>query len=184
MTYDELETLNPKHLLFANIISLEFCREELTVSNDMPESAKNFKILNALSMKWNGMEFVDEMETLIQQAILENDSYLADRVKWELLIQEIRNFSINFSEKLAQHSCKLQAELETKIKNLEQNITNEDKFNEYKTAKDELENLYEIIATGVKILSKCDWYQYGEKSTKTFLNLEKQKAVNGSVKNN
>ena len=38
------------------------------------------------------------------------------------------------------------------------------------------------MATGVKIRSKCDWYQYGEKSTKYFLNLEKQKAVNGAVK--
>ena len=48
--------------------------------------------------------------------------------------------------------------------------------------KDELENFYNNIATGVKIRSKCDWYQYGEKSTKYFLNLEKQKAVNGTVK--
>ena len=72
--------------------------------------------------------------------------------------------------------------METKIKNLEQTIINEDKFNEYKTAKDELENFYDNIATGVKIRSKCDWYQYGEKSTKYFLNLEKQKAVNGTVK--
>ena len=30
--------------------------------------------------------------------------------------------------------------------------------------------------------SKCDWYQYGEKSTKHFLNLEKQKAVTDTVK--
>ena len=30
--------------------------------------------------------------------------------------------------------------------------------------------------------SKCDWYQYGEKSTKHFLNLRKQKAVNGAIK--
>ena len=72
--------------------------------------------------------------------------------------------------------------METKIKNLEQNINNEDKFNDYKTAKGELENFYDNIATGVKIRSKCNWYQYGEKSTKYFLNLEKQKAVNGTVK--
>ena len=56
------------------------------------------------------------------------------------------------------------------------------KFNEYKTAKDELEDLNNNIATGVKIRSKYDWYQHGEKPTKYFLNLEKQKAVNGTVK--
>ena len=49
--------------------------------------------------------------------------------------------------------------METKIKSLGQNIINEDKFNEYKTEKDELENFYDNIATGVKIRSKCDWYQ-------------------------
>ena len=34
----------------------------------------------------------------------------------------------------------------------------------------------------VKIPSKCDWYQYGEKSTKYFPNLEEQNAVNSTVK--
>ena len=116
---------------------------------------------------------------------LENDTYLTDQVKWELWKYEIRKFAINFSKKQAQNSRKLQRDFnykETKIKNLEQTIINEDKFNEYKTAKGELENFYDNIATGVKIRSKCDWYQYGEKSTKYFLNLEKQKAVNGTVK--
>ena len=124
------------------------------------------------------------MKTFIQKIIFsfENDTYLTDLVKWELLKYEIRKFAINFSKKLAQNSRKLQRDLETKIKKLEQNIINEDKFNEYKTAKDELENFYNNIATGVKIRSKCDWYQYGEKSKKYFLNLEKQKAVNGTVK--
>ena len=76
----------------------------------------------------------------------------------------------------------MQRDLEIKIKKLEQNIINEDKFNEYKTAKDGLANFYGNIATGVKIRIKCDWYQYGKKSKKYFLNLEKQKAVNGTVK--
>ena len=60
---------------------------------------------------------------------------------------------------IAQNSRKLQIDLVIKIKNLEQNINNEDRFNQYKTAKDELENFYDNIATGVKIRSKCDWYQ-------------------------
>ena len=72
--------------------------------------------------------------------------------------------------------------METKIKNLEQDIINEDKLNEYKTAKDEFENFYDSVATRFKIRSKCNWYQYSKKSTKYFLNLEKQKAINGTVK--
>ena len=92
---------------------------------------------------------VDEMKTLIQKFIccLENDTYLTDRVKWESLKYEIRKLAVNFSRKLAQNSRKLQTDLETKIRNLEQNLTDEDKFNKYKTEKDELEDLYDNIAT-------------------------------------
>ena len=36
------------------------------------------------------------------------------------------------------------------------------------------------IASGIKIQSKSNWCLYGEKSTK-YLDLEKQKAVNGTV---
>ena len=123
------------------------------------------------------------MKTLIQKLIFrfENDTYLTDQAKWEFLKYEIRKLRINFSKKLAQNSRKLQRDLETKIKNLEQDIINEDKLNEYKTAKYEFENFYDSVATRVKICSKCNWYQYSKKSTKYFLNLEKQKSINGTV---
>ena len=68
------------------------------------------------------------------------------------------NLQLIFLKKLAQNSRKLQRDLETKIKNLQQNIINEAKFNEYKTANDELQNFYDDIVTGVKIRSKCNWY--------------------------
>ena len=34
----------------------------------------------------------------------------------------------------------------------------------------------------VKICSKCEWYQHGEKTTKFFLNLEKQKSIGTTVR--
>ena len=68
-----------------------------------------------------------------------------------VLKHEICKFAINFPGKLAQDYCKLQTDLETRIKNLEQNITNENKFNEYKNEKDELQNFYDNSASGVKI---------------------------------
>ena len=46
----------------------------------------------------------------------------------------------------------------------------------------ELENIYDKKAEGAKIRSKCEWYQHGEKPTKFFLNLEKQKAINTTVR--
>ena len=38
----------------------------------------------------------------------------------------------------------------------------------------ELESIYDHITEGIRIRSKCDWYEHGEKSTKFFLNLEKK----------
>ena len=37
-------------------------------------------------------------------------------------------------------------------------------------------------ANGVKIRSKCEWYEFGEKSSKFFLNLEKQHALISQVR--
>ena len=70
--------------------------------------------------------FVDEMKTLIQKLIFrfENDTYLTDQAKWEFLKYEIRKSRINFSKKLAENSRKLQRDLETKIKNVVQDIIN------------------------------------------------------------
>ena len=45
-----------------------------------------------------------------------------------------------------------------------------------------LENIYDKKAEGAKIRSKCEWYQNGEKPTKFFLNLGKQKAINTTVR--
>ena len=46
----------------------------------------------------------------------------------------------------------------------------------------EIENIYDKKTEGAKICSKCKWYQHGEKPTKFFLNLIKQKAINTTVR--
>ena len=68
------------------------------------------------------------------------------------------------------------------ITKLEQDIDSEEKFEEYDKTRSELEKIYDKIA-GVKIRSKCSWYQYGEKSTKFFYGLEKKNAICGTIKN-
>ena len=60
-----------------------------------------------------------------------------------------------------------------KLKELESNLNSEANFNEYTKYKKDLELIYERIA-GVKIRSKCQWYEEGEKSTTFFLYLQKE----------
>ena len=42
--------------------------------------------------------------------------------------------------------------------------------------------LYDHIADGVRLRRKCDWYEQGEKSTKFFLNLEKQQGNQNRIR--
>ena len=53
---------------------------------------------------------------------------------------------------------------------------------EYNDCKTQLEQIYKIKANGIKIRSKCEWYEHGEKSSKIFLNLEKSRAIQGQVR--
>ena len=95
---------------------------------------------------------------------------------------EIRKFSISFSKNLAKTERIIQTNLENRIKTLEQNLKNEEDFYAYNLCKLKLQNIYDKKAEGAKIRSKCEWYQHGEKPTKFFLNLEKQKAINTTVR--
>ena len=49
---------------------------------------------------------------------------------------------------------------------------------EYSKCKSDLESLYNYITVGIVQWPKSEWYEYGEKSSKYFLNFEKRK---GSV---
>ena len=48
--------------------------------------------------------------------------------------------------------------------------------------KNELDTTYDHITDDIRIRSKCDWYEHSEKSTKFFLNLEKQRLAEIIIK--
>ena len=41
----------------------------------------------------------------------------------------------------------------------------EDNLSKYNSVKNELDEIYDHIAEGTRIRSKCDWYEHGEKSS-------------------
>ena len=71
--------------------------------------------------------------------------------------------------------------LKNKSKELEQNS---DSFfdRNYLDYKNKLEQVYEEKANGVKIKSKYEWYEFEEKSSKFFFNLEKQHTLLNQVR--
>ena len=70
----------------------------------------------------------------------------------------------------------------SKITKLEQDIDSKEIFDEYNKTEKEREKIYDNIAEGVKICSKCSWYQYGEKSTNCFYGLEKKNVLRETIK--
>ena len=71
--------------------------------------------------------------------------------------------------------------LENKLKELEQN-TDCIFDRKYLDHKNKLEQICEEKANGAKIRSKCEWYECEDKSSKFFLNLEKQDALLNQVR--
>ena len=113
------------------------------------------------------------MKTFIHntQIFLDKNDTLSNQSKWEFLKYEIRKRSISYSKALAKKSKNEHASLLSEVTKLEQDIDSEEKFGEYEKTKNELEKKYDNIVEGVKIRSKCSWYQYSEKSAKCFYGL-------------
>ena len=102
-------------------------------------------------------------------------------------VYKIRNKKIFYSlfkRKNQKKKKKIRVEtvtLENKSKDLEQNpdCIFDRNYLDYKS---KLDQAYEEKANGVKIRSKYEWYEFEEKSSKFFLNLEKQHTLLNQVR--
>ena len=90
---------------------------------------------------------------------------------------EIRKFFIEF----AKNKAKLRREkawcLEVKLKELEQNLGHDEVKEQYYACSGEINKIYDEVSNGIKIRRKCDWYEFGEKSSKFFLTSKKRRAT-------
>ena len=81
---------------------------------------------------------------------------------------EIQKSAINYSKKLGKLQKENKTLLENKLKELEGNLNTEDNIQSYNIYKKELESIYDRVAEGIRIRSKCGCYEHGEMSTKFF----------------
>ena len=100
----------------------------------------------------------------------------------EILKYEIRKFSIRYSKVINKEKIKKQHELESKLKTLENSLSSDKNIEEYHKCKVDLDEIYDNIAEGAKIRSKCQWYEENEKSTKCLLNLDKKHAEKSTIR--
>ena len=109
-----------------------------------------------------------------------NENILDDQVIWEYLKYNIRKYTIKFSKELAKSTNKITTDLKTKLKHFKNHANYVDNI-DYQVCKQQLDEICEKKAKGIKIRSKCNWYEHGEKSTKFFLNLEKYRAIQSQI---
>ena len=95
---------------------------------------------------------------------------------------KIQKSTINYSKKLGKLQKENKTLLENKLKELEGNLNTEDNIQSYNIYKKEFNSIYDHIAEVIRIRSKCDWYEHGEKSTKFFLNLEKKRGNQNQIR--
>ena len=72
--------------------------------------------------------------------------------------------------------------LQSELKKLEISLDDANNLGKYDSINNELDAIYDHIAEGIRIGSKCDWYEHGKKLTKFFLNLEKQQGTQNTIK--
>ena len=107
---------------------------------------------------------------------LESEGITDFQAGWECLKYEERKFSIEYPKLLAQNK------VESKLKKLETTT----KFIEnldYIDCRNELDKINEKKVSGIRIRSKNVRCEYGEKSSKFFLNLEKSRAAQSPIRN-
>ena len=104
------------------------------------------------------------------------------KLNWELLKYEIRKFIISYSKAIAKEERARQLKSENTLKFLENNLTENLKKQQYELLKCELDEIYDKIAEGVRVRSRCQQYEEGEKSIKFFLNLEIVGGSQGKVR--
>ena len=127
---------------------------------------------------------VEKMKNYISDILnfLNNENIKDEQVIWQYLKYEIRKFTIQYSKQLARALREERECLERKLKILEQNSeSNLNNNPEYYECKTQLEDIYQIQVDGIRTRTKCMWYEFGEKFSKFFLNLEKNRAIQGQL---
>ena len=136
----------------------------------MPTRAKCFwKFNNSLTPN---AEYVEKMKNQISETLcmLDQNKITDKHLRWEYLKYEIRKSTMNVSKNLVKEENKDRNFLKKELKKLEKNLTNFQTNEYYLECKQKLQNIYNKKVNGIRIRSKCNWYENGEKSTKFFLN--------------
>ena len=159
-----------------------FCSDHSPISCILESSSKiqlgkNFWKFNSSLI--NDEKYVTQMKQHISEVKSQFNPAFGNKahVQWEFLKYEIRKFTIEFSKNKAKLKREKLSRLEVKLTELQQNLSNDEAKEQYNAYRGEINEIYDKISNNIKSSSKCDWYEFGEKYNKFFLNLKKRQAT-------
>ena len=121
-------------------------------------------------------EFVKAMKNAIPKFLKIASSFDDPIMKWEFVKNKCRDLSRQISIENSRERKSRCVELENRLAELDNIITmnsSEEVITVYNNCKSDLDALYNYITDGIIMRSKSNWYKFGEKSSKYFLNLKK-----------
>ena len=125
--------------------------------------------------------FVEQVSTKIPGFINQYQGVADKGLLWELVKMEIRAYTINFSKQRAKQQKNDEAELVKKAQNLKRKLAKKETqelLAEHDKIIRELESISLQRTRGACLRSKARWFEWGERSSKYFLNLEKRNYQN------
>ena len=128
----------------------------------------------------NRQDYLDMIKSKLPKWLDDAKDLPDNRAKWDWLKFKIKTSSITYSKKLAQERKKREEELNFKYQdalNKFQENASEITRLEMDKFKNELETLYDERVEGIAVRTRARWHEYGEKSSKYFLNLEKRNNI-------
>ena len=92
-------------------------------------------------------------------------------------------FTINYTKRITKEKRQQRTNLENQLKKiLKKCLSKDDNLSKYNAIKNELDPIYDHVTEVICIRSKCEWNENKKKSTKFFLNLEKQRGAQNTIK--
>ena len=157
---------------------------KLSPTNEGERGRSYWKFNNSLL---DDNHFIEGLKQKIQVYLLESSEVSTPNARWDYLKYCMRQFSKEFSIDKAKKRKARRLELESKVKEFEEQLTtasNDQLINDENKCKEELESLYGYLTDGIILRSHATWYEKDEKSTKYFLNLEKRNKTRSHILKN
>ena len=93
---------------------------------------------------------------MIRNFDTKNDCNFRRQLKWEFLKYEIRKFTIQYTKGLAKERKQKILNIESEFKKVEISPDDANNLGKHDSIKNELDEIYDHIAEGIRIRSKCD----------------------------